>query len=195
MTVRGRYNESMKNCLLSAAASGAFWLILLFVVSFLAVHTVRLAKIGWNYQKRHVTPPEKSSAEKRGSEPARRDPPAKETSEAPGGGKASRTRLLYRGAQKTPSSGNLFPAERNQIQISNPAFAVNGKGGELRNCFFCRVCLSLPSSIRPHTNLAIFSGGRKMRVTFPRARPPRTFRDCRRPPTAVRGDKRASSRR
>ena len=83
MTVRGRYNESMKNCLLSAAASGAFWLILLFVVSFLAVHTVRLAKIGWNYQKRHVTPPEKSSAEKRGSEPARRDPPAKETSEAP----------------------------------------------------------------------------------------------------------------
>ena len=83
MTVRGRYNESMKNCLLSAAASGAFWLILLFVVSFLAVHTVRLAKIGWNYQKRHVTPPDKSSAEKRGSEPARRDPPAKETSEAP----------------------------------------------------------------------------------------------------------------
>ena len=78
MTVRGRYNESMKNCLLSAAASGAFWLILLFVVSFLAVHTVRLAKIGWNYQKRHVTPPEKSSAEKRGSEPARRDPPAAE---------------------------------------------------------------------------------------------------------------------
>ena len=83
MTVRGRYNESMKNCLLSAAASGAFWLLLLFVVSFLAVHTVRLAKIGWNYQKRHVAPPEKSSAEKLSSEPARRDPPAKETSEAP----------------------------------------------------------------------------------------------------------------
>ena len=115
MTVRGRYNESMKNCLLSAAASGAFWLILLFVVSFLAVHTVRLAKIGWNYQKRHVTPPEKSSAEKRGSEPAREG-----DLRSARGGKASRTRLLYRGAQKTPSSGNLFPAERNQIQISNP---------------------------------------------------------------------------
>lgn len=83
MTVRGRYNESMKNCLLSAAASGAFWLILLFVVSFLAVHTVRLAKIGWNYQKRHVTPPEKSSAEKRGSEPARRDRPRRRPPKRP----------------------------------------------------------------------------------------------------------------
>lgn len=182
MTVRGRYNESMKNCLLSAAASGAFWLILLFVVSFLAVHTVRLAKIGWNYQKRHVTPPEKSSAEKRGSEPARRDPPAKETSEAPRGGKASRTRLLYRGAQKTPSSGNLFPAERNQIQISNPRLCRQRQRRGITKLFLLPR-LSVASVLYPSAHKPRYIFGRPQNARyFSSARPPRTFRDCRRPP-------------
>ena len=56
MTVRGRYNESMKNCLLSVPLSGAFWLIFLFILCFFGVHVVRLAKIGWKYQTRRGEP-------------------------------------------------------------------------------------------------------------------------------------------
>lgn len=68
VTVRGRYNESMKNCLLSASASGAFWLIFLFVACFLGVHTVRLAKIGWRYRKGETTEDKKSAS------PSEREP-------------------------------------------------------------------------------------------------------------------------
>lgn len=56
MTIHNLYNESMKNCLLSAPLSGAFWLIFLFILCFFGVHVVRLAKIGWKYQKRHGEP-------------------------------------------------------------------------------------------------------------------------------------------
>ena len=60
----------MKNCLLGAAARGAFWLAFIFVVCFLSVHLVRLAKIGWNHQKNRTVPPEKPKSE-------RPDPPPK----------------------------------------------------------------------------------------------------------------------
>ena len=56
MTIHNLYNESMKNCLLSVPLSGAFWLIFLFILCFFGVHVVRLAKIGWKYQKRHGEP-------------------------------------------------------------------------------------------------------------------------------------------
>jgi len=62
VTVRGKYNESMRNCLLSASASGAFWLIFLFVACFLGVHTVRLAKIGWKYRKGESAEDKKSGS-------------------------------------------------------------------------------------------------------------------------------------
>lgn len=120
MTVRGRYNESMKNCLLSAAASGAFWLILLFVVSFSRRphRTAGQNRLELSKTSRHPSRKVVCGETRLG---ARAPRPAREGDlRSARGGKASRTRLLYRGAQKTPSSGNLFPAERNQIQISNP---------------------------------------------------------------------------
>lgn len=53
----------MKNALLSASASGAFWLLFLFFVCFFGVHTVRLAKLGWKYRKQPpAAPSEKKPA-------------------------------------------------------------------------------------------------------------------------------------
>lgn len=71
----------MKSCLLSAPASGAFWLIFLFIVCFFGVHTVRLAKLGWKYRKEGT---EKKSA----PPPSRREqepppPPPAERKESP----------------------------------------------------------------------------------------------------------------
>ena len=68
----------MKNCLLTAPLTGAFWLIFLFVVCFLGVHLVRLAKIGWKYQKdRNDTnrPPQPSERTREDSSSRAGNPP------------------------------------------------------------------------------------------------------------------------
>ena len=82
MTEHKLYNESMKNCLLSASGNGAFWLIFLLIFCFFSVHTIRLAKIGWKYrktseEKTKSTPPEPIRKEQT---PA---PPQPERREAP----------------------------------------------------------------------------------------------------------------
>jgi hypothetical protein len=88
VTVRGKYNESMRNCLLSASASGAFWLIFLFVACFLGVHTVRLAKIGWKYRKGESAEDKKSLPPSRERESSPRpqapaEPPLEKQESAP----------------------------------------------------------------------------------------------------------------
>jgi hypothetical protein len=53
-------------CLLSVHAFGFLWLVVLFAVCFLAVHTFRLARLGRKYQKqRNHTPPPNTAQEKK----------------------------------------------------------------------------------------------------------------------------------
>ena len=47
--------------LLATPVSGVIWLLLLFVFCFLGVHILRLAKFGWDSQKRKPPTPQKET--------------------------------------------------------------------------------------------------------------------------------------
>jgi len=74
---------SLSNLLISYAALGCWWLVLLFLVCFFGVHVTRLAKLGWEYQKQNAkpvqppSPPEKTAPEKQ--ENGEKKAPAQET--------------------------------------------------------------------------------------------------------------------
>lgn len=73
----------MKNALLSASASGAFWLLFLFFVCFFGVHTVRLAKLGWKYRKQPPAAPSEKKPPASASRPEPKPSPEHDGREPP----------------------------------------------------------------------------------------------------------------
>lgn len=70
VTLRTRYNEGMNTLLLASPALGAIWLVVLFIVIFLLVHAVKLARLGLRVQPPSKPPKDEVTAPK--------EPPKKE---------------------------------------------------------------------------------------------------------------------
>ncbi len=65
------------NTLLLSSVFGIFWLILLFLLCFVGVHVLRLARMGQAYRKEQRQPPTPSQS----PQPTQEPPPKKEESE------------------------------------------------------------------------------------------------------------------
>ena len=204
--------NTLYGALLSAFPGGAFWLLFLFFVCFFGIHIVRLAKIGWQYRKGAPKPAPKAEEKPRPRAPAAGAGAADSASPA-------RARLLHRGTQAQAPARDLFDAPRNPLQIARRVLCDRGlslQEGILKKGQSVRPTQPCPRDIiknreMPSRKNAVkaadagappFAASRRFRihsaVIYPLRLPRsdrRTFRDCRRPPKAVRDDKRDGFRR
>ena len=206
--------NTLYGALLSAFPGGAFWLLFLFFVCFFGIHIVRLAKIGWQYRKGAPKPaPKAAPAKKTAAKPSAAGAGAADSASP------ARARLLHRGAQAQAPARDLFDTPRNPLQITRRVLCGRGlslQEGILKKGQSVRPTQPCPRDIienreMPSRKNAVkaadagappFAASRRFRihsaVIYPLRLPRsdrRTFRDCRRPPKAVRDDKRAWFRR